>query len=44
MQLSQKQKTFSQYFSAFLESKLNIEHFFKKDVPHSWWISEITDP
>ena len=43
MQLSQKQKTFSQYVSAFLQSKLNFEHFLKKDDPHSWWISEIKD-
>ena len=30
MQLSEKWKTFSQYFIAFLESKLNFEHFEKK--------------
>ena len=29
--LSQKQKTFSQFFSAFLKSTLNFEHFQKKD-------------
>ena len=28
--LSQKQKTFSQFFSAFSKSKLNFEHFQKK--------------
>ena len=28
--LSEKQNTFSQYFSAFLKSTLNIEHFQKK--------------
>ena len=28
--LSQKQKTFSQFFSAFLKSELNFEHFQKK--------------
>ena len=28
--LSQKQKTFSQFFSAFLKSALNFEHFQKK--------------
>ena len=28
--LSQKQKTFSQFFSAFLKSTLNFEHFQKK--------------
>ena len=30
MHLSQKQKIFSQFFSAFLESALNFEHFKKK--------------
>ena len=30
MQLSQKQKTFSRFFSAFLKSKLNFKHFEKK--------------
>ena len=28
--LSQKQKTFSEFFSAFLKSTLNFEHFKKK--------------
>ena len=43
MQLSRKQKTFSDFFSAFLKSSLNFEHFLKKDDPHCWCISEITD-
>ena len=43
MQLSQKQKTFSEFFCAFLKSSLNFEHFQKKDDSHSWGISEITD-
>ena len=43
IQLSLKQKTFSQFFSAFLKSSLNFEHFQKKDDPHGWCISEITD-
>ena len=30
MELSQKQKTFSQFFSAFLKSRLNFEHFLKR--------------
>ena len=30
MQLSEKQKTFSQFFSAFLKSSLNFKHFEKK--------------
>ena len=40
--LSQKQKTFSELFSAFLKSTLNFEHFQKKDDPHSRCISQIT--
>ena len=40
--LSQKQKTFSQFFSAFLKSPLNFEHSGKKDDPHSRCISQIT--
>ena len=35
MQLSQKQKTFSQFFFVFLKSILNYEHFMKKDDPQS---------
>ena len=31
MLLSQKQKTFSQLFSAFLKATLNFEHIQKKD-------------
>ena len=30
--LSQKQKTFSKFFSAFLRSTLNFEHFQKRDT------------
>ena len=30
MQLSQKQKKFSRFFSVFLKSKLNSKHFLKK--------------
>ena len=43
MRVSRKQKTFSQFFAAFLKSSLNFEHFQKKDDSHSWGISEITD-
>ena len=35
MQLSEKQKTFSEFFFAFLKSILNFKHFSKKDDPHS---------
>ena len=44
MQLSQKEKTFSNFFSAFLKSSLNFDHFLKKDDPHCWCISKITHP
>ena len=43
MQLSRKQKTFSEFFSAFLKSSLNLEHFQKKDDSHSRSISEIAE-
>ena len=41
--LSQKQSTFSEFFSAFLKSKIYFEHFPKKDDPNSGCISEIAD-
>ena len=41
-QLSQKRKAFSEFFIEFSKCALNIEHFQKKDDPHSWFISEIT--
>ena len=41
--LSQKQKTFSQFFSQFLKSAFNFEHFQEKDDTHSREISDITD-
>ena len=40
--LSQKKETFSEFFFSFRKSTLNLEHFQKKDDPHSGWISEIT--
>ena len=40
--LSQKPKTFSESFSAFLKSILNLEHSRKKDDAHSRCISQIT--
>ena len=39
-ELSQKLKTFSEFFRAFSKSGLNFEHFKKKDDPHSLFISE----
>ena len=43
MELSEKEKNFSQFFAAFLKFRLSFEHFQKKDDPHSFCISEITD-
>ena len=43
-QLSQKQKTFSGFFIAFLKYAWNLEHFQKKDEYPSLIISEIIDP
>ena len=40
--LSEKRKTFSEFFSAFFKSTLNFEDFQKKDDPHSRCISQIT--
>ena len=42
MQLSQKVKNFSEFFLAFPKSKLNFEHFQKKDGAHSWFICDVT--
>ena len=41
--LSQKQKTFSGFFIAFLKAAWNLEDFQKKDQYPSLIISEITD-
>ena len=35
IKLSQKQKTFFEFFLAFLKSILNFKHLPKKDDPHS---------
>ena len=40
--LSQKQNTFSHFFSAFLKPISNFAHFQKRDDPHSRCISQIT--
>ena len=40
---SQKQKTFSQFFLAFLKCELNLEHLGKKDEYPSLVISRIID-
>ena len=41
--LSQKQKTFSQFFLAFLKCALNLEHFEKRDQYPSLVISKVID-
>ena len=41
MQLSQKQKTFADFFYAFLKSILNFTHFAKKDGLYNWCLSGI---
>ena len=41
--LSQKQKTFSELFIAFLKCAWNLEHFWKKDEYPSLIFSEIID-
>ena len=43
MEIFQKQKTFSGFFSEFLKSKLNFEHFEKKDDARSFCICKIMD-
>ena len=40
----QKQKTFSQFFTAFLMSRLNFEYFDKKEDPHWFFDFEIMAP
>ena len=42
IQLSQKLKFFFELFPAFSKSRLNFEHFQKKDEAHSLFISEAT--
>ena len=43
MQLTPKQKTFSQFFALFLTSTLNVKHLKSKDDPHRFCIIEVTD-
>ena len=43
IQLSEKKKTFSEFFAAFLKSRLNFEDFEKKGDTHSFCVSEISD-
>ena len=43
MQLSEKEKTFSQVFSSFMKCSLNFDYFETKDDAHRFCIFEITD-
>ena len=43
MQFSQKQNTFSDFFAAFLKGAINFKYVVKKDDPHRFCVSEITD-
>ena len=43
MQLSQKQKRFSQFFASILKSSLNFNYFAKKYDPHRFRITEMTE-
>ena len=43
MQLPQKENNLSQFWTEFLKSRLNFEHFEKKVDPHSFCISDTTN-
>ena len=43
MQLSRKRKIISDFFFPFSKLNFNLEHFQKKDDPHSWYVFEFTD-
>ena len=43
MQLSQKKKTFPQFFTAFLKCISNFKYLENKNDPHRFCISDITD-
>ena len=43
MQLSEKQKIFSEFCAAILKSRLDFEHFQTNGDHQSWGISKITD-
>ena len=44
IQLSEKRKTFSQFYAAFLKSRLNFEDFEKKYDSRSFCVYEISEP
>ena len=41
MQLSQKQRTLSEFFAGFLKCSLDFKYFEKEDDPHIFFISEV---
>ena len=43
MQLSEKEKAFSEFFCSFLKSKVNFKYFGGKDDPQRFCISQITN-
>ena len=43
IQLSKKRQIFSDFFTAFLKSTFDFDHFENKDDPHSLCISEIVE-
>ena len=43
IQLSEKQKCFSQFVAAFSKSRLNFGYFETKDEPHRFCIAEVMD-
>ena len=43
MKLSQKPKAFSEFFPPFFKYRLNLEYLERRDDPHRFSISEITD-
>ena len=43
IQLSKKEKTFSDFFDKFFKFRSNFEHFEKKNDPHRLCISDIPD-
>ena len=43
VELFNRQRTFSEFFLAFLKSSGNFKYFLKKDNPHRFCVFEITD-
>ena len=43
MELSEKEKTFSQFLATFFKCRLNFKYFKVKDDPHRFCIFKITE-